>query len=95
MTGRAAPVCVLEDVQAPIATPKSSSVTDLDQLRRLASLLKQRNEVDKEIASIIDRPAHSGHIGKFVASVIFDIQLSSSASHNNGVLLRGASSVNQ
>ena len=79
----------LEDVHAPIATPKSRSMTDLDQLRRLASLIEQRNEIEEEIASIIDRPAHSGHIGKFVASIIFDIQLSVSASHKNGSFASG------
>ena len=56
-------------------------MTDLDHLGRL---LKQRNQVDKEIASIIGRPAHSGHIGEFVAARIFDIELNESAS-NKGI----------
>ena len=60
----------------PIATPASSTVTHLSRLGRL---LKERNQVDKEIASIIGRPAHSGHIGKFVAARIFDIELPESA----------------
>ena len=48
-------------------------------LSRLGRHLKQRNQVDKEIASIIGRPAHSGHIGDFVGAKIFDIELHESA----------------
>ena len=60
-------------------------------LDRLGRLLKQRNQVDKEIASIIGRPAHSGHIGEFVAARIFDIELLHSASHEaiDGHFARG------
>ena len=49
------------------------------ELRRLASLLKQRNEVDREIAAVLGRPAHPGHVGEFVAAEIFDISLNASA----------------
>ena len=72
----------------PIATPASSTVTHLSRLGRL---LKERNQVDKEIASIIGRPAHSGHIGDFVAATIFDIELIESASHEaiDGHFTRG------
>ena len=52
-----------------------------DDLRPLASLIEQRNKIDDEVASIIGRPAHSGHIGEFVAARIFDIKLNESASH--------------
>jgi hypothetical protein len=52
----------------------------VDELARLAQLLKQRNLVDKEIAAIIGRPALSGHIGEFLAARIFDIDLEHSAS---------------
>jgi hypothetical protein len=48
-------------------------------LEKLASLIHERNRVSKEIAKIIGRPALSGHIGEYVASKIFDIQLESSA----------------
>ena len=48
-------------------------------LRRLASLIRQRNDVDREIATVIGRPAHPGHIGEFVASAIFGIKLHESA----------------
>ena len=51
----------------------------------------QRNRVDGEIAAIIDRPAHAGHIGEFVAAAIFDIGLHESASHRgaDGHFMRG------
>ena len=52
-----------------------------DQLRRLASLVKQRNAVDQEIAAILNRPALTGHFGEFVAARIFRIALLESASH--------------
>ena len=55
-------------------------MTGQNQLQRLASLIKQRNAIDKEIAAVIDRPAHTGHIGEFVAAEIFNIELSESAS---------------
>ena len=51
------------------------------QLRRLASLIKQRNAVDQGIAAILDRPAHTGHLGEFVAARVFGIALFESASH--------------
>jgi len=57
----------------------SGPMTGRDQLRRLASIIKRRNLVDAEIAGIIGRPAHPGHIGEFVAAAIFDIGLLESA----------------
>ena len=54
-------------------------MTEHGELRRLASLLKQRNAVDREIAVVLGRPAHAWHIGEFVAAEIFDIRLNESA----------------
>ena len=54
-------------------------MTAENELQRLSSLIKQRNVVEDEIAAIIGRPAHAGHIGESVASRIFDIKLSNSA----------------
>jgi hypothetical protein len=48
-------------------------------LQGLASFIKIRNVVDEEIARTIGRPAHSGHIGEFVAAAIFDIELNADA----------------
>ena len=55
------------------------SMNDNSDLRTLASLLNQRNALEGQIASVIGRPAHPGHIGEFVASRVFDIELSESA----------------
>ena len=54
-------------------------MTDRDELQRLASLIKERNAVENAIAGVIGRPAHAGHVGEFVASRIFDIELPESA----------------
>ncbi len=51
----------------------------MDEIQRLAEFIKQRNAVEDEIAAIIGRPAHPGHVGEFVASRIFGIELSESA----------------
>ena len=52
-----------------------------DQLRRLASLVKQRNAVDQEITGVLGRPALTGHLGEFIAARVFQIALLESASH--------------
>ncbi len=49
------------------------------ELQRLASIIKRRNAIDDEIAEIIDRPAHPGHLGEYVAARIFGIRLTESA----------------
>ena len=66
-------------------------MTARDQLRRLASLIEQRNLVEGEIAATIGRPAHPGHVGEFVAAAIFDIKLVESATHKgiDGHFTRG------
>ena len=53
----------------------------MEDLQRLAFLIKQWNAVGTEIAAIIGRPAQPGHIGEFVAAAIFDVDLLESASH--------------
>lgn len=44
-------------------------------------MLRVRNAVDDEIARIICRPAKEGHIGEYVASAVFGIDLERSATH--------------
>ena len=56
----------------------------MEKLKELAALLKQRNEIDSAIASVIGRPAISGHLGEFIAAKIFDIKLADSAT-NKGI----------
>lgn len=50
-----------------------------DQIRRVASLISERNLVDAEIAAIPNRPVVSGHLGEWIAARIFDIELEDSA----------------
>jgi hypothetical protein len=52
----------------------------MNELESLARLIKQRNLVSQEITGIIDRPSSIGHIGEYIASKIFQIELESSAS---------------
>lgn len=48
-------------------------------LERLVGLIHKRNRLSAEIAGIIGRPALNSHIGEYVASKIFGIELESSA----------------
>lgn len=50
-----------------------------DGLARVAGLLHQRNGIDAEIAATIQRPMTAGHLGEWIASHVFDIQLEPSA----------------
>jgi len=49
-------------------------------LVKLAELVNQRNEIGGKISALIGRPAIVGHIGEFIAGIIFDIRLEQSAS---------------
>ena len=51
----------------------------MNDLTKLAALIKEKNAVDNEIAKIINRPAQVGHAGEYIAASIFDITLHSSA----------------
>ena len=55
----------------------------MNELSKLALLLSKRNSIDEEIGTIIGRPGLTGHIGEFIASQIFDIELSDSASEKS------------
>ncbi|WP_143049694.1 hypothetical protein [Asanoa ishikariensis] len=52
---------------------------DAMDLARIAELLRVRNGIDARIAAITDRPMTSGHLGEWIASQIFDIDLEPSA----------------
>lgn len=49
------------------------------ELEKLAGLVHERNTLSQRITAVIGRPAQIGHIGEFIASRIFDIQLEDSA----------------
>ena len=53
----------------------------MEELETLAALIHERNRVDESISRLIGRPATMGHIGEFIASKVFDIQLEVSAAH--------------
>ena len=55
----------------------------MDDLTQLAELLKKRNLLEREITTLIGRPAEIGHIGEFIASSVFRIALEKSASHKS------------
>lgn len=53
----------------------------VDSLSILAKLLAKRNVIDEQISRVIGRPATTGHIGEFIAALIFDIELFESANN--------------
>ncbi len=55
------------------------NATETSALNRLAALVRRRNALEREITAIIERPALVGHVGEYIASVIFDIRLEESA----------------
>lgn len=61
--------------------------TSMHSLPELARLLQQHNQITREIAALIGRPAERGHIGEFIATHIFDIALATQANNtgNDGV----------
>ena len=77
---------------APIlAGMPADSATHGEPLERLATLIAQRNAVDREVAAILGRPALQGHFGEFVASRVFGIALHDSAvqKESDGVFIDG------
>jgi hypothetical protein len=50
-----------------------------ESVRHVADLLRVRNVVDEAIARIINRPVASGHLGEWLASEIFGIDLAPTA----------------
>ena len=66
-------------------------MSDGERLQQLASLVGQRNSWDARIAEALGRPALSGHFGEYVASIVFGIELHSSAAQrgSDGVFTSG------
>lgn len=56
-----------------------SDVVEIDALAEVAALLQQRNQIDASIARIVQRPMTAGHLGEWIASRVFDIELEVSA----------------
>lgn len=53
----------------------------MDDLFRLAELIRAKNNIDGQISQLIGRPALIGHVGEYIAAQIFDIQLVESAAN--------------
>jgi len=51
----------------------------MSDLKKLSDLIYERNRIGKSISKIIGRPALSSHIGEYIASNIFNIELEESA----------------
>ena len=51
----------------------------MHELEKLADLIRKRNDIETEITQVIGRPAQIGHLGEYIASMIFDIALEASA----------------
>lgn len=52
-----------------------------ENLEQIAELLTRRNAIDAKIAAIVQRPMTSGHLGEWITSRIFDIELEASATN--------------
>jgi len=50
-----------------------------DTLRELAALLRERDGIETQIASLTGRSARPGDVGEFIASRVFDIDLAANA----------------
>jgi hypothetical protein len=53
----------------------------MHEYAHLSDLVKIRNFVNGQIASIIHRPAEVGHLAEYLMAGIFDIQLHDTAVH--------------
>ena len=51
----------------------------MSKLEKLADLISERNRISKTISELIGRPALPRHIGEYIASKIFHIELEESA----------------
>ena len=49
-------------------------------LAEMAALLRERNALDARLGQIVGRPPGKGHLGEWITSQIFDIQMETSAS---------------
>ncbi|MDI6697303.1 MAG: hypothetical protein QME21_19825 [Anaerolineales bacterium] len=54
---------------------------DTDTLQKLAALIQRRNELEKEISAIIQRPVALSSLGEYIATRIFPIRLIKNAAH--------------
>jgi len=55
----------------------------MNELERLAVLIREQNRISGEIAALVRRPALAGHVGEFIAMHVFDIRLVGSAAERS------------
>ena len=48
---------------------------DSREVKQIAGLVRRRNEIDAAIAAITHRPPVAGHLGEWIASRVFEIEL--------------------
>ena len=53
-------------------------MNEMEQMQRLAEMVKQKNRADRKIAEVIGRPTITGHFGDFVGAGIFGVELHAS-----------------
>jgi hypothetical protein len=58
-------------------------ISSQTQLATLAELIRRKNQVDNEIAALVNRPAQLGHVGEFIAARVFGIRLHPPAVHKD------------
>ncbi len=78
---------------ANLRTVKEVSGETMDaKIQELATLIGERNAVAMRITAVIRRPAQIGHVGEYIASRVFDIELEQSAATKgiDGVFGSGA-----
>jgi len=51
----------------------------MEILKKLSKLIKEKNKLDNLISEVINRPCIMGHVGEFIASIIFNIKLQPTA----------------
>jgi hypothetical protein len=63
-----------------VSVTKTSSQAELAVL---AELIRRKNQIDDEIAALVNRPAQVGHVGEFIAARVFGIRLHPSATQKD------------
>ncbi|HEX7302988.1 hypothetical protein [Lentzea sp.] len=61
----------------------------MNELKRVAELIEERNRVDAALSACIRRPALTGHLGDWIAAQIFGIELRQGAKGVDGRLADG------
>ncbi|MFD9704858.1 hypothetical protein [Lentzea sp. NPDC059081] len=61
----------------------------MNEVKRVADLIQERNRVDAALSACIRRPALTGHLGDWIAAQIFGIELGLGAKGVDGTLADG------